>query len=75
MKRKNEILVEKCYNYHFYWSDSLILEGYYCEKILQKYSFSQRIPNIVLSWLTSKNAVFCCFLESITDKLSIITFD
>ena len=24
---KNEDLIEKCYNYHFDWSDSLILES------------------------------------------------
>ena len=36
-KKKNEDLIEKGYNYHFYWRDSLILEHYHCEKISQKY--------------------------------------
>ena len=31
-KEKNEDLVEKGYNYHFHWSDFLILERHHCEK-------------------------------------------
>ena len=42
-EEKNEDLVEKCYNHHFQWSDSLILERYQCEKVFQKYSFSKKI--------------------------------
>ena len=36
-EEKNEDLVENCYDYHFHWSDSLILERHQCEKIPQKY--------------------------------------
>ena len=32
MKKKNEDLVEKCYNYHFHWSKFLIFERHHCEK-------------------------------------------
>ena len=36
-EEKNEDFVEKCYNYHFHGSDSLILERHHCENISQKY--------------------------------------
>ena len=36
-EKKDEDLVEKCYNYHFHCSDYLILGRHHCEKITQKY--------------------------------------
>ena len=40
-----------------------------------KYYFSQKIQAKVWAWLTSKKAIFCCFLGSISAKLFTISFD
>jgi len=42
-KKKNEDLVEKCYNFHFHWRDSLIPGDHHCEEISLKYSFNIKL--------------------------------
>ena len=36
-EEKNQLLVELCYKYHFYMSETSILEDHHCEKIFEKY--------------------------------------
>jgi len=42
-EEKNEDLVERCYNFHFHWRDSLILGDHHCEEISLKYLFSIKL--------------------------------
>ena len=62
MKKKTQLLVELCYNYHFSMSDSSILDYRHCEKVFQKYSINQKILNKVNHWLTLKRLFYWCFL-------------
>ena len=74
-EEKDQLLLYLCYNCYFFRRNFWILVRHRCEKIFQKYYFNQKIQPNVWAWLTSKKAIFCCFLGSISAKLFTISFD
>ena len=77
-RRKNKLLVEWCYAYHFPISGSSFLVHHHGEELSKKYLFRQKILLKVFACLTIKKAlfvVFWWFSVSISDELWTVSLN
>ena len=77
-EEKNQLLVELLYIYHFYISESLILEHYHCEKFFKNiYSIKKYSLKFITDWSrkTSKNSKKQSLFKSIRQTSKAISFD